>query len=232
MLRMPRAALLAAGAAGVALLAFGEWQAWSASRRHYPAVTRPGPPGGRDVVLVLGFRSTASGRLNAVQRWRTRIAARSADPATALFVFSGGAVRGERPEAELMADYGMSRLGIPHRNVAIEPLATTTRENVAFAMPWLRDARTIRIASNTHHALRARGYLREIDAGLWERLAPTRDHVLLELGPLRLALTFYDWVAGRAATSAAGTAADRPSSTHRRLARTIGAPTPLRKDTA
>jgi uncharacterized SAM-binding protein YcdF (DUF218 family) len=131
MLRM-RLPVVVAGGVGVALLAFGEWQAWRASLRSYPAATTPGPPEGRDVVLVLGFRSSAEGRLNAVQKWRTRIAVRSVSPASALFVFSGGAVRGERPEAELMAAYGMSRLGIPRRNVAIEPRATTTRENLLF----------------------------------------------------------------------------------------------------
>ena len=200
MLRMPRpavAALAAASAAGVALLAFGEWQSWRASRAGYPSETVPSA--GRDVVLVLGFRSAADDRVNWLQRWRTRIAVRSVDPATALFVFSGGAVRGRRPEAEIMAEYGIRRLRIPPANVALEPRATSTRENIEFALPWLREAGTIRIASNTFHARRARGYLRELDPERWQRLAPTRDHVLLELGPLRLALTFYDWVAARAA---------------------------------
>ena len=198
--RMPRpavAAMVAASAAGVAVLAFGEWQSWRPSRAAYPA--EAAPAAGRDVVLVLGFRSGNDDRANWLQRWRTRIAVRSADPATALFVFSGGAVRGRRPEAEIMAEYGIRRMKIPAANVALEPRATSTRENIAFALPWLRDARTIRIASNTFHARRARGYLRELDPALWHRLAPTRDHVLLELGPLRLALTFYDWVAARAA---------------------------------
>ena len=98
-----------------------------------------------------------------------------------------------------MAEYGIRRLRIPPANVALEPRATSTRENIEFALPWLREAGTIRIASNTFHARRARGYLRELDPALWHRLAPTRDHVLLELGPLRLALTFYDWVAARTA---------------------------------
>ena len=150
-------------------------------------------------MLVLGFRSAADDRVNWLQRWRTRIAVRSADRSTALFVFSGGAVRGRIPEAEIMAEYGIRRLRIPPANVALEPRATSTRENIEFALPWLREAGTIRIASNTFHARRARGYLRELDPALWHRLAPTRDHVLLELGPLRLALTFYDWVAARTA---------------------------------
>lgn len=195
---MPWRAAAAIAAAGSALLAFGEAQAWRTSRADYPAVPATGPAGGRDVVLVLGFRSRDDGRLNALQAWRTRIAARSAPPG-ALFVFSGAAVRGALPEAELMARYGVDRLGIRPADVAIEARATSTRENLAFALPWLTDARTIRIASNTTHARRARRYLRELDPALFARLRRTRDFVPLELGPLRLALTFYDFVAGRTA---------------------------------
>lgn len=190
--------LVTAAAAGFAALAFGEVQAWRAARADYPRVAVTGPRGGRDVVLVLGFRSRDDGRLNALQAWRTRIAVRSAT-AGARFVFSGGAVRGDEPEAEVMARYGAARLGIHPADVAIEPAATSTRENLSLSLPWLSDARTIRIASNTAHARRARQYLRELDPALFARLRRTRDYVPLELGPLRLALTFYDFVAGRAA---------------------------------
>lgn len=196
---MPRTAWAGAiAAAGLGLLAFGEVQAWCAARADYPARPHPGPPSGRDVVLVLGFRSRDDGRINALQAWRTRIAARSAPPG-ALFVFSGAAVRGVSPEAEVMARYGAKRLGIRPADITIEPRATTTRENLAFSLPYLADARTIRIASNTGHARRARQYLRELDPDLFARLHRTRDFVPLELGPLRLALTFYDFVAGRRA---------------------------------
>jgi len=206
---MPRVSWVAA--AGTALLAFGEAQAWRASRADYPRTsptTGPttGPAGGADVVLVLGFRSREDGRLNALQAWRTRIAVRSAPPG-ALFVFSGGAVRGSEPEAVVMARYATARLGVAPDAVAIESAAASTRENLALSLPWLRPARTIRIASNTAHARRARSYLRELDPELWGRLRPTRDFRLLELGPLRLALTFYDFVAGRSAGRAMAVAA-------------------------
>jgi len=197
-------------AAGTALLAFGEAQAWRASRADYPRTSpTTGPAGGADVVLVLGFRSREDGRLNALQAWRTRIAVRSAPPG-ALFVFSGGsggAVRGSEPEAVVMARYATARLGVAPDAVAIESAAASTRENLALSLPWLRTARTIRIASNTAHARRARSYLRELDPELWGRLRPTRDFRLLELGPLRLALTFYDFVAGRSAGRAMAVAA-------------------------
>ncbi|WP_336630891.1 MULTISPECIES: YdcF family protein [unclassified Microbacterium] len=195
-----RRALAPLGVLGVGLLAFGEVQAWWASRAEYPsrAQRRQGPGDGRDVVLVLGFRSREDGRPNAVQTWRTRIAARSAPPG-ALFVFSGGAVRGPEPEAVVMARIATSRLGIAPDDIAIEPEARSTRENLSRSLPWLRAARTIRLASNTSHARRARRYLRELDPGLWRRLRRTRDVVPLELGPLRLAVTFYDAVAARRA---------------------------------
>ncbi len=48
------ATVAAAGAAGTALLAWGEVGAWRASRREYPAHPTPGPAG-EDVVLVLGY---------------------------------------------------------------------------------------------------------------------------------------------------------------------------------
>jgi len=200
MTRMPWRALTGTAAAGALLLVFGEVQAWHASRADYPAPPdrTDGPSDGRDVVLVLGFRSGGDGRANALQAWRTRIAVRSAPPG-ALFVFSGGAVRGDEPEAEVMARFGLMHLGIRPAHLAIESQATTTRENLSLSLPWLGEARTIRIASNTAHARRARQYLRELDPALWRRLRPTRDFVPLELGPLRLALTFYDFVAGRSA---------------------------------
>ncbi|WP_228495618.1 YdcF family protein [Microbacterium sp. VKM Ac-2870] len=185
-------------AVGAGVLAFGEIQAWRTSRAGYPRHPATGPTDGADVVLVLGFRSREDGRLNALQAWRTRIAVRSASP-DALFVFSGGAVRGSEPEAVVMARYATKRLGVAPDAVALEPAAQSTRENLSLSLPWLRAARTIRIASNTAHARRARDYLRELDPHLWQRLRPTRDFRPLELGPLRLALTFYDFVARRSA---------------------------------
>lgn len=185
-------------AVGTAVLAFGETQAWRTSRSGYPRHPATGPADGADVVLVLGFRSREDGRLNALQAWRTRIAVRSAPPG-ALFVFSGGAVRAREPEALVMARYATDRLGVDPDAVALEPAAESTRENLSLSLPWLQEARTIRIASNTAHARRARDYLRELDPQLWQRLRRTRDFRPLELGPLRLALTFYDFVAGRSA---------------------------------
>ncbi|GAA3032258.1 hypothetical protein GCM10010462_18980 [Microbacterium dextranolyticum] len=204
--RAAASALAVVAGLGCALLVWGEVQAANVARADYPDTDMrlEGPPDGRDVVLVLGFRSRTDGRRNAVQVWRTRIAVRSAprshaSSAGTLFVFSGGAVRGSVPEADLMARYAVAHLGVAAADVAIERHATSTRENLTLSLPWLSGARTIRIASNTAHARRARRYLRELDPELWRRLRRTRDFMPLELGPLRLALTFYDFVAGRKA---------------------------------
>ena len=126
-----------------------------------------------------------------------RIAIRSAPPG-ALFVFTGGPVRTPTPEADVMAEWAV-RAGIRPDRIIREREATSTRENLSRSLPWLRGARTIRIASNTFHARRARRYLRELDPALFARLRPTRDFVPLELGPIRLALTFYDYVAATVA---------------------------------
>ena len=202
-----RTLIAAAAAAGLALLAFGELQAWLASRADYPRPAERsegpedgpggGPGTGEDVVLVLGYPARRDGSPGFLQRWRTRIARRSAPPG-ALFVFTGGAVHGDVPEAVTMAQYAR-RLGIRSDRIALETRATSTRENLSLSLPWLADARTIRIASNTAHARRARRYLRDLDPVLFARLRPTSDFRVLELGPLRLALTFYDFVAGRVA---------------------------------
>ncbi len=204
---MPGRALTGIAAAGLALLAFGELQAWLASRADYPRLAErsegaadgraDSPGGGEDVVLVLGYPARRDGSPGFLQRWRTRIARRSAPP-DALFVFTGGAVHGDVPEAVTMAQYA-GRLGIRPERIVREEHARSTRENLSLSLPWLADARTIRIASNTAHARRARQYLRELDATLFARLRRTRDFRVLELGPLRLALTFYDFVAGRVA---------------------------------
>ncbi|MCU4671762.1 YdcF family protein [Microbacterium fluvii] len=197
MLRHP----LVVGAAlvGASALLAAEALTWMDSRRgypHHPIVALDGD----DVVLVLGFRSSRRGGVNAVQRWRTRIAVRSVpDPTAATFVFSGAAVRGGRSEAAVMADYAVDRLGVPRERVVLEEQAETTWQNIDFALPLLRRARTIRIASNTAHARRARRYLAAQAPELVGRLATTRDFMLFELGALRIALVAYDLGAGRVA---------------------------------
>ncbi|KZE88529.1 YdcF family protein [Microbacterium sp. TNHR37B] len=178
---------------GAAAVLVTEAWSWRASRQDYPERPESGPPGGEDVVLVLGFPPRRDGAPGILQRWRTRIALRSAPPG-ALFVFTGAAVRSDVPEADVMADLARGH-GIPDDRIVRERTATTTRENLARSLPWLETARTIRIASNTFHARRARRHLRERHPGLFVRLRPTRDFRPFEVGPFRPLFTAYDAIA-------------------------------------
>jgi uncharacterized SAM-binding protein YcdF (DUF218 family) len=178
---------------GCLLWAGAEAAACRASRQDYPASADTGPADGDDVVLVLGFPARRDGRAGWVQRWRVRIALRSA-PVGALFVFSGGAVGRPVAEADVMASLARGR-GVPSERIVCERAARTTRENLTRSMPWLAKARTLRIASTPFHARRARRYLRELDPGLHRRLRPARDVVPGEIGPLRIVSTTYEAIA-------------------------------------
>jgi uncharacterized SAM-binding protein YcdF (DUF218 family) len=178
---------------GVALWAWAELATWRASRQEYPAHAAAGPAGGEDVVLVLGFPARRDGRAGWVQRWRVRIARRSAPPG-ALFVFTGGAVGRSVAEADVMASLA-HEAGVPHDRIVHERTARTTRENLTRSLPWVEHARTLRIASTALHARRARRYLRELDPRLHARLRPSRDFVPLEIGPLRIVSTAYETIA-------------------------------------
>jgi len=58
-----------------------------------------------------------------------------------------------------MAEYAVRALGVPKENVVLEERARTTWENVAYCIPLLEQAPSIKVASNTFHARRARGAL-------------------------------------------------------------------------
>ncbi|MCU1528195.1 MAG: hypothetical protein JWP75_1958 [Frondihabitans sp.] len=177
-----------------------EWLTWRASREGLTTVqrdTRRVVSG--EAVLVLGYTPSRNGRINAMQRWRVRIAVRSTDPATALFVFSGAATRGPRTEAALMADYAVDALGVRRSNTALEEQARSTWDNITFSRPLIAAAPAIKIASNTFHARRARAYLRKQDPALAARLHRARDYRFAEAAPLKPLLALYEW--GRAVAS-------------------------------
>lgn len=140
-----------------------------------------------EIVIVLGYRSSPRGRLRLMQRWRTRIVVRSTVPA-ARFVFTGAPTRGGAPEASLVADHAVDALGVPRENVVLEECARTTWENIAYSIPHIEQAPSIRIASNTFHARRARKYLAKLSPLLAARLHRARDHV-----PGELVLALYEW---------------------------------------
>lgn len=174
-----------------------EYLTWKASRDLLPggrtgARSEPG-----EAVLVLGYPADSRGRLSLVQRWRVRIAVRSTDPTTARFVFTGAATNGGVSEAQMMADHAVSAFGIPRTNVVLEEQARTTWENIAYSLPLLGDAAAIKIASNTFHARRARGYLATQAPELAGRLRRARDFVPGELAPLKPLLVAYEWSQAR-----------------------------------
>ncbi|RIJ50301.1 YdcF family protein [Clavibacter lycopersici] len=131
---------------------------------------------GREAVVVLGF-GNAGPRANPINRYRVRAALRSMDPratSTAL-VLCGGSVMGDEPEARILARFARDELGYAGA-VVLEEASTSTRENVANAIPLIEDADTIRIVSDPVHAEEARGYLRAARPDLAARLARADDY--------------------------------------------------------
>ncbi|WP_280269541.1 YdcF family protein [Nocardia wallacei] len=168
----------AAAALGAAVpVAAAEWLHRRASRRYPNADLPSGPRGGTEAVVVLGFPPRADGGTHPLQRWRCRIAARSMDPGRAgIMVFTGGAVRRKWPEAEVMARYARTRLGVPEARIRIENKAESTWQNIEFTIPLIEHADHIKIASDPMHAARARRYLLLQRPDLAARLARTDDY--------------------------------------------------------
>ncbi|MBD5383364.1 MAG: YdcF family protein [Clavibacter sp.] len=131
---------------------------------------------GREVVVVLGL-GNASPRANRINRYRVRAALRSIDPraASTALVLCGGSVMGDEPEARILARFARDELGYAGP-VVLEEASTSTRENVANAIPLIEDADTIRIVSDPVHAEEARGYLRAARPDLADRLASADDY--------------------------------------------------------
>ncbi|MBM7412467.1 hypothetical protein JOE38_002290 [Clavibacter michiganensis] len=168
------AALLAA--VGAVLLASEGIHRLASTRGLGRAPGRPDGAVGREAVVVLGF-GNAGPRANRINRYRVRAALRSMDPradATAL-VLCGGSVMGDEPEARILARFARDELGYGGR-VVLEEASTSTRENVANAIPLVEDADTIRIVSDPVHAEEARAYLRHARPDLADRLARADDY--------------------------------------------------------
>nr|WP_246462014.1 YdcF family protein [Nocardia transvalensis] len=163
----------------MATIAAAEWLTWRASRQYL----RPAParPGGTETVVVLGYPANQDGSPHRLQRWRCRIAARSLDPGRdGRLVFTGGAVRREWPEAEVMARYTHDVLGVPAARIVTETEAESTWQNIEFTMSLVERADHIKIASDPMHAARARRYLLLQRPDLADRLAPAADYRFLE----------------------------------------------------
>ncbi|MFJ4295591.1 YdcF family protein [Curtobacterium sp. NPDC089689] len=174
--RVPRGTSLLTVGTGVALavvIAADGLHACASRRGHGLAAIPDAMAAG--CVVVLGFANGHS-RINMINRWRARIALRSARgrPGTTI-ICSGGAVRGSMAEAELLRRHLRDDLGWSGRLV-VETESRSTWENVRNVAPLLADAQWIVFASNSLHAEKARRYLRRQRPDLARRLVPGPDH--------------------------------------------------------
>ncbi|WP_211129074.1 YdcF family protein [Sinomonas albida] len=161
-----------------AVLLWGEIVHWRARRRRLGS--RPGP-GGREAVLVLGFKNRST-RPNLVNRFRVRAGLRSLDPepGSSVLILSGGGVGSEVPEAELMASYARERRGYDGP-LLTETASRTTWENIQNTIPLIEDADRIKIVSNSLHAEKGRAYLRKLRPDLADRLVQADEYRFGEL---------------------------------------------------
>ncbi len=169
--------MVLAAAVGLSVIAGGEVVHARAARR---AAKLPLPaPGSRLVVVVLGFGNRGT-RINMVNRWRARIAVRTAGRAraagaSASILCSGGAVRGPIAEATLLRDHITAALGWDG-DVSVEADSTSTWENVPNAGPWIDAADQVAFASNGLHAEKARTYFRRQYPDRAAALVSAEDH--------------------------------------------------------
>jgi hypothetical protein len=175
-----RAAVRTLGrAASVGVLVWGlsEGVHFVASRLQFP----PRPAGsGAPSVVILGFPCRDDGSPSWLQRWRAAIAVRSVPPQhrhSARYVPTGWS-RG-RSEAARLATL-LRQAGVSPEQIVLEERATTTRENLLFAVPLTDPDAPLIIASDPLHALRARRYLRHSDPSAAARLTPGADYRFAE----------------------------------------------------
>ncbi|MFJ1461656.1 YdcF family protein [Nocardia sp. N2S4-5] len=184
-----------------------------ASRQYLPRGRKPF--GGTEAVVVLGYPAKHDGSTHPLQRWRCRIAARSLDArAEGMLVFTGGAVRRDWPEAEVMARYTRDTFGIPAARIVTETKAESTWQNIEFTIPIIEHADRIKIASDPMHAARARRYLLLQRPDLAARLVPAADYRFGEKWWLKLPTTAHELAA--IARRRAGALANRSAAAPRR----------------
>lgn len=177
--KLLRCVLLAGLGLGLGVVAAGEISHAVARRI---GTRRPAQETGRrEAIIVLGFPSHPDGRVHPLQAWRADIAARSINPRAAQtrVVCTGFAGGNPRSEAAVLAELLVAR-HVPANWIELEEKATTTWQNIEYAIPMVADAEVIRIASNGLHALRGRRFVRRQFPELAERLAPARDYRLGE----------------------------------------------------
>lgn len=172
--RVPRGTVLLVSAviAGGMVVAADALHFRAARRGVERRVVRSGEPG---AVIVLGFANPGT-RINLVNRWRARVAVRSAAMSEHVTVIcSGGAVRGDRAEADLVAAYLRDTLGWTGP-IVTETASRSTWENVANTIPMLGEVSWVVFASGSIHAEKARTYFRRQRPDLGRLLVRGRDH--------------------------------------------------------
>jgi hypothetical protein len=184
-MRAPLAAVVASSVGG--LLVWSEWEHWRASRRRLGGRA---VAGGREAILVLGCRNRGQ-RANYLNRYRVRVALRSIDACAAetVLVFCGGAVGGEVPEADLLQQYACDKLGYAGPYLT-DQHSRTTWENITNTADLLDSFDTVRVASNSLHAEKARAYIWKHQPDLAQRLISAKDYRLGELLLLKPLLAF------------------------------------------
>ena len=155
------------------ILAWAEWMHWVASKRR---LGNRASGSGRQAIIVLGCRNRGS-RANYLNRYRVRVALRSIDPdaTETVLIFCGGGVGSDVPEADLLLDYAHARRGYAGAYL-LDRFSRTTWENIANIVDLLEEFDTVKIASNSMHAEKARAYLWKQRPDLAQRLVAARDY--------------------------------------------------------
>ena len=99
-------------------------------------------------------------------------------------IFCGGAVGGGIPEADLLQQYARTELGFAGWSLA-DRRSRTTWENIANTADLLEQFDTVKIASNSLHAEKARAYLWKQRPDLARRLVGANDYRFGEIVPLK-----------------------------------------------
>ncbi|MDM7892268.1 ElyC/SanA/YdcF family protein [Curtobacterium caseinilyticum] len=134
-------------------------------------------------MVALGFVNPQT-HPNPVNRWRARIAVRSAAALRSqgydvTILCCGGAVRGDTSEAQHLA-VSIRRLGWSGP-LLLDVASRSTWENIALALPVLERTDRLAIASNGLHAAKAREYLRRQAPIIADRLIPASEYRLGEM---------------------------------------------------
>jgi uncharacterized SAM-binding protein YcdF (DUF218 family) len=163
-----------------------EWLHWRASTpRHGSTMSEPG----KEAILVLGCRNRGS-RANYLNRYRVRVALRSISThaTKTVLIFCGGGLGSDVPEADLLLQYARN-LGYGGTYL-LDRESKTTWENIRNTVHLLHGFDTVKIASNSLHAERARSYLWSQSPQLARRLMRARDYRFGEIPVIKVVAAF------------------------------------------